>query len=240
MPAITHTTRQFSKFRFRELILYCALKSENHQYFGATKLNKCLFYADFLAYRALGTSITGAEYLALEHGPAPRQLVAEREAMVRDNDIAIQHRPRQQRVIALREPDLGDFSGAEIAIVDQVIDGLRNLDAGDVSDWSHAFLGWKAARAESNATGKHVVISYSTALVSNEPLDEFQESRGLDLAIKYGWDIWREKLDSRAESSKRMSGHDTAEAIEPFRFVLAPHESGRPCATEDCYLPGND
>ena len=83
MPATTHTTRQFSRTRFRELILYCALKSETHRFFGATKLNKCLFYADFLAYRALGSSITGAEYLALEHGPAPRQLVAEREAMVR-------------------------------------------------------------------------------------------------------------------------------------------------------------
>ena len=158
MPATTHTTRQFSRSRFRELILYCATKSETHRLFGATKLNKCLFYADFLAYRALGTSITGAEYLALEHGPAPRQFVAEREAMVRNDDIAIQRRAQQQRVIALREPDLGDFSGAEIAIVDQVVEDLRTLDAEDVSDWSHAFLGWKAARAESEATGQQVVI----------------------------------------------------------------------------------
>ena len=205
MPATTHTTRQFSRSRFRELILHCALKSETHRFFGATKLNKCLFYADFLAYRALGSSITGAEYLALEHGPAPRQLVTEREDMLKDQDIAIQHRARQQRVVALREPDLGDFSGAEIAIVDQVIDALRPLDAGDVSDWSHAFLGWKAARAESEATGRQVAIPYSTALVSNEPLDEFQESHGLDLATKYGWDIWREKPNSRAESSRPMS-----------------------------------
>ena len=211
MPATTHTTREFSRSRFRELILYCALKSETHRFFGATKLNKCLFYADFLAYRALGSSITGAEYLALEHGPAPRQFVSEREAMVRDNKIAIQQRARQQRVIALREPDLGGFSGAEIAIVDQVIDALRTLDAGDVSEISHAFLGWKAAKAESDATGKHVVIPYSTALVSNEPLDEFQESHGLDLAMKYGWDIWREKPNSRAESSKRSSGYDTSQ-----------------------------
>ena len=209
MPATTHPTREFSRSRFRELILHCALKSETHRFFGATKLNKCLFYADFLAYRALGSSITGAEYLALEHGPAPRQLVTEREDMLKDQDIAIQHRARQQRVVALREPDLGDFSGAEIAIVDQVIDALRPLDAGDVSDWSHAFLGWKAARAESEATGRQVVIPYSTALVSNDPLDEFQESHGLDLATKYGWDIWREKQDSRAESSKRPSGYDT-------------------------------
>ena len=59
MPATAHTARQFSRSRFRELILYCALKSETHRFFGATKLNKCLFYADFLAYRALGSSITG-------------------------------------------------------------------------------------------------------------------------------------------------------------------------------------
>ena len=112
---------------------------------------------------------------------------------------------------------LADFSGAEIAIVDQVIEDLRTLDAGDVSDISHAFLGWKAARAESDATGKHVVIPYSTALVSNEPLDEFQESHGLDLAMKYGWDIWRDKPDSRAYSSRWRSGdgYDTTSDIEP-------------------------
>ena len=209
MPATAHTTRQFNRSRFRELILYCALKSDKHQYFGATKLNKSLFYADFLAYRALGSSITGAEYLALEHGPAPRQFVAEREAMVRNSDIAIQHWARQQRVVALREPDLGDFSGAEIAIVDEVIDELRPLDAGDVSDLSHAFLGWKAAGPTVKLPAGRWRYPITRPWFQTSRWTSSRSRTDSILAMKYGWDIWREKPNSRAESSKRSSGYDT-------------------------------
>jgi len=36
-----------------------------------TKLNKLLFYADFLHYKTYGTSISGLKYVAIDHGPVP-------------------------------------------------------------------------------------------------------------------------------------------------------------------------
>ena len=36
-----------------------------------TKLNKAMFYADFLNYKQRGISISGLEYQAIQYGPVP-------------------------------------------------------------------------------------------------------------------------------------------------------------------------
>ncbi len=38
-----------------------------------TKMNKLLFYADFMSYRDNGMAITGLTYKAIQHGPVPNQ-----------------------------------------------------------------------------------------------------------------------------------------------------------------------
>ena len=52
------------------------LRSQDDRAFGATKLNNLLYFSDFQAYGALERSITGATYQRLDHGPAPRELLA--------------------------------------------------------------------------------------------------------------------------------------------------------------------
>jgi hypothetical protein len=180
---------KFDEKKFRELVVYVASKCEGDVYFGATKLNKILFYSDFLCFERFGKPITGADYLALERGPAPKQLVPEREFLELDGAIVLVKRQRQHRIVPLRDPDLSLFSGHEIAIVDEVIELLRNVNADQVSEFSHAFLGWKAARAEAEATGRQVTIPYGTAFVSNRRLDEFEEARILECAKEQGWPI---------------------------------------------------
>lgn len=86
---MTTENRPQNDEKLKELILYLADRSNNDEKFGATKLNKLLFYADFLAYVYLGTSITGQEYQVLDQGPAPRRLVPVRESMKANEEIAI-------------------------------------------------------------------------------------------------------------------------------------------------------
>jgi hypothetical protein len=179
--------QKFNSKKFKELILYLATKHEEERYWGATKLNKCLFYSDFMAYAKYGQSITGAAYIALERGPAPKALVPVQKELLDSREIAVQERPMQRRILALREPDLSEFTAQEIALVDYVIDRTRTADADTLSDESHGFLGWKAARAEANAIGKQVVIPYNTVFVSNEKPDEFEEAHGHEQARRYGW-----------------------------------------------------
>lgn len=178
---------QFDEAKFKELILYIAEQCASHPYFGATKLNKLLFFSDFIAYEELGESITGAEYMALEFGPGPRHLLPIREEMVLDGDITIEHVGLQQRVIAQRTPDKEQFSPAERKIVDRVIAVLEFQDAEWVSELSHKFLGWKAAWAETLVTGKRAMIPYETVHVSNRPLTEVEVADGKALAEKHGW-----------------------------------------------------
>lgn len=183
-----HTDRpDFNRKKFKELILYVTSRCENDKLWNATKLNKVLFYSDFVAFMDKGTPITGAEYFALERGPAPKALVPVRDEMIKDGDLAIERRTFQHRLIALREPVYELFTAQEIAIVNKVIVSLKDKTAEKVSEMSHAFLGWKAAWAEGQVTGANITIPYGTAFVSNQPLDEFEAAHGIDLIKKYGW-----------------------------------------------------
>src|SRR2546425_884388 len=68
-------TLQQGDEKLAEMILHIAQLSEGDEPFGATKLNKILFYCDFLSYLYHGKPITGQEYQKLPNGPAPRRLV---------------------------------------------------------------------------------------------------------------------------------------------------------------------
>jgi uncharacterized phage-associated protein len=135
--------------KMKELILYLAQKSECDAAFGAVKLNKLLFFADFLAFQNFGKSITGHEYQKLKHGPAPRRLLPIQNALENDGSIRIvpteYHGKTQNRCVAVRDPVMSDFDSEEIALVDQIIAEFSEKNAAFVSDLSHRFAGWKLA-----------------------------------------------------------------------------------------------
>src|SRR4051794_8202747 len=81
-----------SDSKFLELVLYVAAKSQFDEYFGATKLNKILFYSEVLTYFRTKKPITGQAYQKLANGPAPRHLVPIREAMIANQDCLLQAR----------------------------------------------------------------------------------------------------------------------------------------------------
>ena len=142
-----------------------------------------MFFSDFRAFKDLGSPITGADYQALEHGPAPRQLLPVREKLCTAGEIAIRKHGSQDRVVPLRNPDLSAFTAEEISIVDSVIEEFQDLSAKAVSDQSHLSLGWKAAIAE----GPKTIIPYETTLVSNRQPDPFDSVRALETADSLGY-----------------------------------------------------
>jgi len=169
--------------RFKELILYVCQKCANDPKFGATKLNKILYFSDFLAYAQLGKPITGFEYYKLPKGPAPRRMVEVRDEMIQSRELAIQPVKLasgriQKRPVNLRPPRLDIFTSEEIALVDRVIEGLRDATAEEVSDLSHHMVGWKAV--DMNET-----IPYETIFVSDQPLTEADFNRAQELAKQW-------------------------------------------------------
>ncbi len=148
--------------KFRELILFISERSEGDAPFGSVKLNKLLFYADFLAYLKFGKAITWQKYQKLDQGPCPRRMVPVLRELEEDEEIVQvdrnYHGYTQKRVIALREPDLSVFSADEIALVTQILDEFKGMNAKQVSDTSHDFIGWQLAELGED-------IPYEVALV---------------------------------------------------------------------------
>jgi len=173
---------QYDSAKLQELIVYIAHQSRDDPMFGAVKLNKILYYADFYAYRTLGEPISGAEYQRLPEGPAPRSLLTARHDLLADGAIEIEHRQAfnhvQQRVVPKRAARPGVLSEREMALVDEVITALRFMNARQVSDMSHEELGWRLV-------GDYETIPYPTAFLSAEPLTQDQIERGLEVARKH-------------------------------------------------------
>ena len=143
--------------KLAELILYIAEKSSDDEGFDATKLNKILHAADFLAFAIKGEAITGVDYFHLTQGPGARRFVPVREHLVEKDRLAIEERRRfgyaQFRPVALDEADLSNFEAREISIVDDVIRILWGKTAKQVSEGSHVndiSLGWPVNRGPRN------------------------------------------------------------------------------------------
>jgi hypothetical protein len=154
--------------RMRELILYIADRSKGDDKFSATKLNKILYHSDSAAFRELGTPITGVQYMRLDYGPAPVHLVPVREQMLKDNEIEIKktlyYTREQDRIIAKRKANQLLFSSDELAIVDAVIEEMKNFDASTASYMTHGRV-WEIAK-----NGQR--IPYEAAFVSDAGLTE--------------------------------------------------------------------
>jgi len=154
--------------------------------FGATVLNKVLFFSDFLSYRFDGQPITGAIYQKLDHGPAPRRLLPEQARLVKEKRAVVQVRERgeyrQKRLIALDQPNLALFSGEEIATVNTIINGLRGHGALRLSDFSHVVsVGWQAAEY-----GEDIAYGTIFLLPPKSPTPS-QEKRAKELAVEYSF-----------------------------------------------------
>jgi hypothetical protein len=169
--------------KLKELILYIAEKCADDPCFGKTKLNKILFYSDFLSYFVTGDPITGHEYMRLPHGPGPRRLKPILVEMEEAKEVRTKKERKydlhQERVISLRKPDLEGFHLQHLDIVDQVIQALWGRTNTEVSLISHANIGWKLALPKET-------IPYESIFLSNRPLTEAELEYGRQLAVELG------------------------------------------------------
>src|SRR5260370_37976891 len=93
MTAGMRAKRQENVARFKELILYISQKCAADEKFTVLKLNKLMFFADFLAFGIYGDPITGFEYVKLEKGPAPRRMPEIRDEMIAKQELGMQELP---------------------------------------------------------------------------------------------------------------------------------------------------
>ena len=149
--------------KFRELVVYIADRFGDDPPLGDVKLNKILYFSDFLAYNRLGRPITGARYQKQKLGPIAVPLLPARDALVEQKAVKVEKKrwpglKAQTITRALRKPR-NLFPAEERVIIDSVIKELRPATADEASDLSHKRSpGWVLADMSAD-------IPYYTALV---------------------------------------------------------------------------
>lgn len=179
VESMSGKTENEADSRLKELILYVSDKALGDKGFGLTKLNKILFNADFYCFARTGKSISGAEYHRNQFGPTPKRMKPILASMTQAGELVI--RPgsvsaTQKRPLATRAPDLAEFTGEEIAIVDGFVETICDMTASAASDLSHKYVGWRLAQ-------RLETIPYSTVFAMRDiPLTEGERERGRKLA----------------------------------------------------------
>ncbi len=175
---------KYNREKLEELILYIAARYEGDSNFGTTRLTKVLFWSDFEHFRETGEAIAGGTYIKLQQGPMLNGLQDFLKGMEGHGLLRVEERPSQgahplQRPVALREPNTQLFTPEELALIDRIIAEHWGETATDVSDFSHEFLGWQAARWREP-------IPYGTVWLSAPTLTPEEVQRGLELAARLG------------------------------------------------------
>lgn len=125
-----------------------------------TKMNKLLYYADFLNYFRTGYSISGMTYQAITRGPVPERYdglfgnvsdIVERVDEFYANDVS------GERLTTKQEFDVSLFSDEELKTMERVGARFKNTPTKDIVLISHDEPSW----VENEAT--HNLISYQYA-----------------------------------------------------------------------------
>lgn len=166
-----HLADVFSGYRnpdfekFSEMVVYFSTQLEPFK----TKLNKLLFYADFLMFKQTCFSISGVRYKAIEMGPVPSNFQSIFEYLSNNNYIHISYTQFPQgytgeQFKANKDRPFNDklFSEVELQVLNKVVEAFKDSSTNEIIEWSHLEEGWKRNEKEKN------VISYNYAFELNE------------------------------------------------------------------------
>ncbi len=173
-----------ARARLRELILYVSEKCEKADRFGMIKLNKIIWRADFRAFQARRSPITGATYHKLRLGPAPVDMRPVLEEMRRKREIEIESidftiSKSEKRVVAVLPANLTYFNAEDRKFIDEAIEYYWNKTGMEASDESHG-VAWRT-RAERQK------IPYEAVFLNDAPLSSAGKAKFARMAQEKKW-----------------------------------------------------
>jgi hypothetical protein len=155
----------------KELILFIADFLKNQPTYGATLLNKALYFIDNLAYIKLGKPVSTLEYVKQRYGPTPKpsQFLAIKSEMINDGELEEKKSDWfgkvQIKCFGTREADITVFEKEEIVLINKVLDTLSGYNASAISNFSHGLMAWSLASMMED-------LPLNTSLLSSKPPTE--------------------------------------------------------------------
>ncbi len=131
--------------KFKEVLLYILNKIGSRPNIGETVIYKLLYFIDFDYYEKYEEQLIGATYQKNHYGPTPKEFIKIVAQMEGKDLVKVQgkyFKHPQTKYLPLREPELSVLSAKEIHLIDQVIARLADMNASQISEYSHNDVPW--------------------------------------------------------------------------------------------------
>lgn len=138
-----------NKEKFKKLLHYIISECGSNPNVGKTVIYKLLYFIDFNYFEINEESLTNETYKRLPHGPAPTHFDLAISELEKEGKISVDSRLiyadiNQFRYTSLKDPEI-DFTNDELEVIDAVIEKLSNMNATQISEYSHGDMPWRAA-----------------------------------------------------------------------------------------------
>lgn len=132
--------------KFKQVLLYILNKVGSKPNIGQTVIYKLLYFIDFNYYEKYEEQLIGAKYIKNHHGPTPIEFKKITEQMINDKEIEKVNSEYfdypQTKYLPRKRPDLSVLNGRELETIDNVLDKLSDMNANQISDFSHRDVPW--------------------------------------------------------------------------------------------------
>jgi uncharacterized phage-associated protein len=145
--------RIFSPDKMAAVVSYFAANASN---LYKTKLNKLLFYADFIHYYTYGTSISGSRYVHLPYGPVPDGYEDTLEALQHYGVVDISEKNSAELISSGENSALDFLTPEEQRTVAWVAKTYGEMSASQLTEISHRERAYKNTR-----TGEEIAYEYA-------------------------------------------------------------------------------
>lgn len=153
-PDIYTGFKAFDRIKTKHVILYFSELLKPYR----TKLNKLLFYSDFVHFRDNAQSITGLVYKAIPYGPVPNNYdmlfgILSEQGII-DIDYIITQNGEFEKILPNPQYqfDASLFSPTELEVMTYIADKFKDITASDIAEISHREAAWK-----DNIDGKKII-----------------------------------------------------------------------------------
>ncbi|MBC8384275.1 MAG: DUF4065 domain-containing protein [Candidatus Cloacimonetes bacterium] len=164
-PEIRINVPQKNLQKFKEVLLYILNKIGSKSNIGETVIYKLLYFIDFNFYEKFEEQLIGATYIKNHYGPTPKEfpkIIKEMEGkdLVKIKDKYFTY--PQTKYLPLRKPELSILTANEIETIDTVLRHLSDMNASQISEYSHNDVPWITSE-----NGK--IIDYESVFYRTSP-----------------------------------------------------------------------
>ena len=163
-PDIRINVPQKNLKKFKQVLLYILNKVGSKSNVGETVIYKLLYFMDFNYYEKYEEQFIGATYIKNQYGPTPIEFKKISEQMIENEEIervkSTHFDYPQTKYLPIMEPDLSVLNGRELQMMNEVLDKMSDMNAKEISDYSHRDVPW--VTTEKNKPIEYEAVFYRT------------------------------------------------------------------------------